>query len=137
MNNQVNEATLITHYYFCAGVLDQLSGHQRTPAELFGDGELELIYSLCRYSQIISDIEQSKNEDEGYPGVFDYEVSETLAAQLWVLLCEQHQEFEPWDAPDEKQFRIFVEHLIDDWINERIPRGRTITQWLSTVRISD
>ncbi len=124
------EAQLITHYYFCTGVIERLSDQIRTPAELFGDGALELIHNLCRYSQIISKIENSKNDDEGSPGVFDYEVSETLAAQLWILLCEQHSEFEPWDFPDEKQFHRLVEQLIDDWIQQRIPRELTIQQWL-------
>ncbi|WP_419833075.1 hypothetical protein [Endozoicomonas atrinae] len=65
-----------------------------------------------------------------FPGVFDYEVSETLAAQLWILLCEQHPEFEPWDFPDESQFKNLVEQLIDDWLHQRIPRELTIQQWL-------
>ena len=66
-----NEAQLITHYYFCTGVIDRLDDQNRTPAELFGDGELELIQNLCRYSQIISEIEHGKNDEEGFPGVFD------------------------------------------------------------------
>ena len=126
----VAESQLITHYYFCTGVIDRLSDQTRTPAELFGDGELELIQNLCRYSEIISEIEHTKNDEEGFPGVFDYEVSETLAAQLWILLCEQHPEFEPWDFPDENQFRSLVEKLIDDWLQQRIPRELTIQQWL-------
>ncbi len=131
MNNEL----LVTHYYFCTGVIERLSGQTRTPAELFGDGELELIQNLCRYSLIISETEHSKNHEEGFPGVFDYEVSETLAAQLWVALCEQHPEFEPWDFPDEKQFRILAERLIDDWINEQLPRDITINkQWLERHR---
>ncbi|WP_067582796.1 hypothetical protein [Endozoicomonas ascidiicola] len=125
-----NEAQLITHYYFCAGVRDQLSNQTRTPAELFGDGELELIQNLCRYSQIISEIEHAKNEVEGFPGVFDYEVSEMLAAQLWIELCEQHPEYEPWEFPDEKRFHQLVEQLINDWLHQRLPRELTIQQWL-------
>ena len=38
-----SEAQLITHYYFCTGVIDRLSVGSRSPAEPFGDGELELI----------------------------------------------------------------------------------------------
>lgn len=125
-----NEAQLITHYYFCTGVIDGLSDQARTPAELFGDGELELIHNLCRYSQIISEIEHSKNDEEGFPGVFDYEISETLAAQLWIDLCEQNPEFEPWDFPNDNQFRKLVEQLIDDWLKQRLPRELTIQQWL-------
>ncbi|MBO9484125.1 hypothetical protein [Salinisphaera sp. G21_0] len=123
-----NEAQLITHYYFCNGVIDRLSNQARTPAELFGDGELELIHNLCRYSQIISEIEHSKNDEEGFPGVFDYEISETLAAQLWIALCEQNPEFEPWDFPEESQFRNLVEQLIDDWLHQRLPRELVIQQ---------
>ena len=125
-----SEAQLITHYYFCAGVLEQLSDQTLTPAELFGDGELELIQNLCRYSQIISEIEHSKNDEKGFPGVFDYEVSEMLAAQLWIALCEQNPKFEPWDFPDEDQFRKLVERLIDEWLHQCFPRALTIQQWL-------
>lgn len=124
------EAQLITHYYFCIGVIDRLSVSSRAPAELFGDGELELIHNLCRYSQILSEIEHSKNDEAGFPGVFDYEVSEDLAAQLWVALCDQNPEFEPWDFPDEQLFRRLADQLMDDWIAERIPRELDIGDWL-------
>ncbi|WP_067518566.1 hypothetical protein [Endozoicomonas ascidiicola] len=126
----MNNEQLVTHYYFCTGVIERLGKQQRSPAELFGDGELELIHNLCRYSQIISEIEHAKNEVEGFPGVFDYEVSEMLAAQLWIELCEQHPEFEPWEFPDDKQFQTLVEQLIDDWLHQQIPREQSIQQWL-------
>ena len=125
-----SEAQLITHYYFCTGIIDRLSVGSRSPAELFGDGELELIQNLCRYSEILSEIEHGKNAEEGFPGVFDYEVSEDLAAQLWIALCEQNLEFEPWDFPDEQLFCRLVDRLMDDWIAERIPRELIIEEWL-------
>lgn len=124
------ETQLITHYYFCTGVIDRLSVGSRSPAELFGDGELELVQNLCHYSQIVSEIEHRKNDEAGFPGVFDYEVSEQLVAQLWVALCEQNPEFEPWDFPDDNRFRTLAERLIDDWIAERIPGELVIDEWL-------
>ena len=126
-----SEAQMITHYYFCTGVIDRLSVGSRAPAELFGDGELELVENLCRYSQILSEIEHGKNAEEGFPGVFDYEVSEDLAAQLWIALCEQNLEFEPWDFPDEQLFCRLVDRLMDDWMAERIPRELDIRDWLN------
>lgn len=125
-----SEAQMITHYYFCTGVIDRLSVGSRSPAELFGDGELELIQNLCRYSEILSEIEHGKNDEEGFPGVFDYEVSEDLAPQLWIALCEQNPEFEPWEFPDEQLFRRLADRLMDDWIAERIPRELAIRDWL-------
>ena len=121
---------MITHYYFCTGVIDRLSVGSRSPAELFGDGELELIQNLCRYSQILSEIEHGKNDEEGFPGVFDYEISEYLASRLWIALCEQNPEFEPWELPDEQLFRRLADRLIDGWIAERIPRELAIRDWL-------
>ena len=125
-----SEAQLITHYYFCTGVIDRLSVGSRAPAELFGDGELELVENLCRYSQILSEIEHGKNDEEGFPGVFDYEVSEDLAAQLWIALCEQNPEFEPWGFPCDDRFRQLADRLMDDWMAERIPRELIIEEWL-------
>ncbi len=75
-------------------------------------------------------LRQQKDESIKFPGVFDYEVSEDLAAQLWIALCEQNPEFEPWDFPDEQLFCRLVDRLMDDWIAERIPRELIIEEWL-------
>lgn len=100
-------ATAVTLHFLATGIFE-LDKDKELPL-YDGLGQDGFVYELYDYAKTLSEVWARKCQDkdyDNYPGVFDYEVSEDLAARLFVRL-NKADELEKWSEEVEKLITLW------------------------------
>ena len=93
------------HYYFCEALLPKLNKHDID----FHCGESMRVLELLDYSQIIYQADDELYKEDGYPGLFEYELMEPFA-DAFIELVDDNE----WPCEDE--FKQAVTTIIKNWM---------------------
>ena len=125
MKSISHETIAATHYYFVTGVFEQQDDNHPLHE---GTGQIEYVLYLYPFSVAIDEAYQVAPERD-CPGVFDYEVSEDLAATLFHELVLD----EGADLPDVKRWRELIAELVDLWCKEKVDWSKDLLPQLEAL----
>ena len=131
----VEDDLLVTHFYLCKGITEKAE-KLGSIGDLYGEAEDSVIYTAIFYSLILHQNEYEFCDDDK-PGVFNYEVSEDLAASLWLLLSKQESSemgTMEWWYPNVNEFRHLSKLLIRDWISGKLKCSDDVEAWLKEAK---
>lgn len=115
----------VTHYYLTTGIMEGLSseGVVSHSEELMGDGQVELIDALYDYAVILTEAWKSLSHLHDDMGIFDYEVSEDLAAQMFIALSKRAKVLNPklednYEMPCHTEWAELCKKVITYWAKD-------------------